>query len=149
MWTKYREPLLLSTYIRFPRTEEEVKLVKNRFVEDHGLPGVLALVDGTQIRVSGVPLKINSLYIKKSRYTTVNTQFAINCDMRVLKMNARYSGSTHDAHIWKNCTLFTLLESNFNLEDQSQNIYRDSFLLGYPLEPWLMTPGDEQLSKRV
>lgn len=144
-------------YIKFPRTEGEVKLVKKRFVEDHGLRGVLALVDGSQIRISGVPLKVKRLYIKKgSRYTTVNTQFAIDSDMRILNVNARYPGSTHDTNIWKNSKLFTLLEATFNLEDQSDNIYRDSFLLGdlgYPLQPWLMIPvkdvADDQISEQL
>lgn len=145
-----------NQYIKFPRTEEEVKLIKKRFVEDHGLPGVLALVDGTQIRISGVPLEVKRLYIKKSRYTTVNTQIVIDSDTRILNINARYPGSTHDAHIWKNSKVFTLLEANFNLEDQSENIYRNSFLLGdlgYPLQPWLMIPvkdvGDDQINEKL
>lgn len=132
-------------------------MIKERFVEDHGLPGVLGLVDGSQIRVSGVPLNVKRQYIKKGgRYTTVNTQFAIDSDKRILNVNARYPGATHDTHIWKNSKIFTLMEANFNLEDQSDNIYRSSFLLGdlgYPLQPWLMIPvkdvSDEQIKEKM
>ncbi len=146
-----------NKYIKFPRSEQEVEIMKERFLEDYGLPGVLALVDGSQIRISGVPLNAKRMYIKKSsRYTTVNTQFVIDCDMRILNVNARYPGATHDTHIWKNSKLFTLLEANFNLADQSENIYRDSFLLGdlgYPLQPWLMVPvkdcSDDQIHEKM
>lgn len=148
---------LAHKYIKFPRTEEEVELKKDRFVNDHGLRGVLALVDGTQIRISGVPLNVKRLYIKKGgRYTTVNTQFVIDSDMAILNVNARYPGSTHDTHIWKNSKVFTSLEASFNLEEQRENIYRNSFLLGdlgYPLQPWLMIPvknvSDDQVQEKA
>lgn len=131
-------------YIKFPQSQEEVDMIKSRFEEDHELEGVLALVDGTHYRVAGLPLNIRNLYIGRNKsYTTVNTQYVIDSDMRILNVNARYPGSAHDTLIWNNSQIFTLLETKFNLVDQSRNIYRKSFLLGdsgYPLQPWLMVP---------
>lgn len=60
-----------------------------------------------------------------------------------LVINARFPGSTHDTYIWESSEIFTLLETEFNLDDQNDNIYRNSVLLGdlgYPLQPWLMIP---------
>lgn len=52
-------------YIRFPQTQQEVDTIKERFLEDYDLPGVLALVDGTQIRVAGINLdkKVHTLIV--------------------------------------------------------------------------------------
>lgn len=133
---------LSSKYIKFPQTRD-IELIENRFFDDYGLPGVLALVDCTLIRVAAVPLKKKRSFMSRRRFPAINTQFAIDSDMRILNVNARYPGSTHDTFIWENSRISSLLESNFNLLDQRQNIYRNLFLLGdlgYPLRPWLMTP---------
>lgn len=134
---------LAPKYIKFPERRADIVAVKNRFLDDYGLPGVLGLVDGTQIRVAGVPINKKSSYINRRGFPSINTQVIIDSDMRILSINARYPGSTHDTRIWHNSEIFTLLEENFNLHNQHDNIYRDSFLLGdlgYPLEPWLMIP---------
>lgn len=134
---------LSSKYIRFPKTQSEVDLIKNRFQDDYGLEGILALVDGTLVRVAALGSSIRNSFISRRHFTAINTLIAIDSDMRILYINARYPGSTHDTFIWHNSQIFGLLESQFNLEDQRQNIYRNSFLLGdlgYPLEPWLMIP---------
>ncbi|GBN88586.1 hypothetical protein AVEN_134571-1 [Araneus ventricosus] len=58
------------------------------------------------------------------------------CDvnMRILNINAKYPGSTHDAFIWRHSAIRNALLAN----NQA-----GSWLIGdaaYPLEPWLMTP---------
>lgn len=131
-------------YIKFPQSQDEIDMIKERFFEDYEIEGVLGIVDGTHILIAGLPLGIRNSYIgHKVNRPTVNTQFIIDSDMRVLSVNARYPGSAHDTLVWHNSKVFTLLEKKFNLDDQSDNIYRDSFLLGdggYPLQPWLMVP---------
>lgn len=134
---------LSQTYIRFPQTQEEVNLIKQRFMDDYNLPGVFGLVDGFHVELAGVSLDTRRAYINRRGKTTINTQGIIDSDMRFLSVNARYPGSTHDTFVWHNSRIFTLLEGRFNSEDQNRNIYRRSFLigdLGYPLQPWLMIP---------
>lgn len=132
-----------SIYIQFPQSQQEVDLIKERFVSDYNFEGVLGLVDATQIDLAAVSLDLRNLYINRKGVTSINTQGIVDSDLRFLSINTRYPGSTHDTFIWNNSNIFTLLEENFNLENQSENIYRDSFLigdLGYPLQPWLIVP---------
>lgn len=134
---------LSHTYIRFPKTQSEVNSIKKRFSDDYKLEGVLALVDGTLVRLSALGSDIRNSFMSRRHFLAINVLIIIDSDMRILYINARYPGSTHDTFIWHNSKIFELLESQFNLEDQNQNIYRKSFLLGdlgYPLEPWLMIP---------
>lgn len=134
---------LAPTYIQFPQTQADVDLIKLRFKQDYGVDGVIGLVDGVQVAVAGVPLDLKKAFLNHKKFASVNTQGTIDSDMRFLNVNARYPGSTQDAFIWNNSLIFSLLERNFNLENQENNIYRDCFLigdLGYPLQPWLMVP---------
>lgn len=137
---------LSHKYIKFPKTQAEVDLIKKRFNDDYKLEGVLALVDGTLVRVCALGSSIRNAFMSRKHFTAINVLIIIDSDMRILYINARYPGSTHDTFIWHNSQIFGLLESQFNLADQSLNIYRNSFLLGdlgYPLEPWLMIPVKE------
>ncbi|KYQ49810.1 Putative nuclease HARBI1 [Trachymyrmex zeteki] len=62
------------------------------------------------------------------------------CDWRlkIMNINARYCGSTHDAYIW----------NNSNVKNAMIHLYRrysnNNFYLvgdsGYSLRPWMMTP---------
>ncbi|XP_037047877.1 putative nuclease HARBI1 [Bradysia coprophila] len=134
---------LSHKYIQFPKTQSEVDFVKKRFKDDYKLDGVFALIDGTLVRLSALGSSIRNSFISRRHFPAINMLVIIDSDMRILYINARYPGSTHDTFIWHNSKIFGLLESQFNLEDQSQNIYQNSFMfgdLGYPLEPWLMIP---------
>lgn len=139
-------------YIRFPQTSEEVHEVKRRFKEDFDFEGVMGIVDGSLIRIAGLPSEIRNQYISRKGYPALNTQFAIDSDMRILNVNARYPGSAHDTFVWFNSKIMTILEKNFNMDDQTDNIYKDLFLLGdlgYPLQPWLMIPVKDFTANRV
>lgn len=143
---------LAPTYIQFPQTQADVDLIKMRFKQDYGVDGVLGLVDGTQIAVAGTSLDIKKAYLNHKKFASINTQGIIDSDMRFLNVNARYPGSTQDAFIWNNSLVFSVLERNFAFENQENNIYRDSFLigdLGYPLQPWLMIPVQNFTNDRV
>ncbi|KAJ8710251.1 hypothetical protein PYW07_009617 [Mythimna separata] len=57
-------------------------------------------------------------------------------DCRILNVNAKYGGATHDAFIWENS-----IANNYMQELHRNNehvwLLGDS---GYPQRPWLMTP---------
>lgn len=57
--------------------------------------------------------------------------------MRILNINARYPGSTHDSYIWGCSVISAFLE-----ETVEENTYQYCLLgdSGYPLQPWLLTP---------
>lgn len=60
------------------------------------------------------------------------------CDynLKILNINARHAGATHDAYIWRLSRVQTELEWHYNNGDHN-SFLGDS---GYPQQPWLMTP---------
>ncbi|XP_017467848.1 PREDICTED: putative nuclease HARBI1 [Rhagoletis zephyria] len=77
--------------------------------------------------------------MKKIFCITTEKDFMVVCDnkMRIRSIDARYSGSNHDSHIWG------LSKLRFYMERRYREGERNTWLLGdagYPLEPWLMTP---------
>ena len=58
-------------------------------------------------------------------------------DLKILNINARWGGATHDAFIWRNSNIKAHLQENFNHNDDQSWLIGDS---GYPQEPYLMTP---------
>lgn len=58
-------------------------------------------------------------------------------DLKILAMNARHAGATHDSFIWNNSAIKNEMERNFRNGDDSTWLIGDS---GYAQQPWLMTP---------
>lgn len=57
--------------------------------------------------------------------------------MRIVNVNARYPGATHDSAIWEMSTVQRHLRRRFEEGQRNSWLIGDS---GYPLQPWLMTP---------
>lgn len=132
---------LMDKYIVFPQTIEEMEKSCKEFQEIADFPGVIALVDGTQIGLAALKKEIEFGFVCRKGFHSINTQVTASSRMRFLNVNARYPGSTHDSLIWR-CSLV----SSF-LEDMYNRLGTDFkyFLLGdtgYPLEPWLLKPYD-------
>ncbi|KAJ8912379.1 hypothetical protein NQ315_014747 [Exocentrus adspersus] len=96
---------LLPRYVKFPTTNEEIMLKKQRFMDNLNFPNTIGAIDGTQIAV--VPPKVDDgvnpavLYINRKGYHSINVHTIFDADMLLLNVNARYPGSTHDAAIWE------------------------------------------------
>lgn len=63
-------------------------------------------------------------------------------DLKILNINARYAGATHDSYIWRHSAVRNMLEDCYNRGDSNSWLLGDS---GYPQEPWLMTPIENAL----
>ncbi|KAB0790642.1 hypothetical protein PPYR_14916 [Photinus pyralis] len=59
------------------------------------------------------------------------------CDanIKILNCNARFPGSTHDSAIWDMSAVKRHLEEKY-----LTNELHSSWLIGYALQPWLLTP---------
>jgi len=64
----------------------------------------------------------------------LNVQALVNSELQFMDIVARWPGSAHDSHIFRNSRLFARLESG---EFQKMAILGDS---GYALKPYLLTP---------
>ncbi|CAB0005635.1 unnamed protein product [Nesidiocoris tenuis] len=60
-----------------------------------------------------------------------------DCNGRIIGLNPKYPGRTHDAFIWSNSLVREHMEKNYAEGDKRSFLLGDS---GYPLQPWLLTP---------
>ncbi|CAI6377470.1 unnamed protein product [Macrosiphum euphorbiae] len=134
-----------NEWIIFPITPLQIARNKRRFLEKFNIPHTIGAVDGTQIAITP-PNEIDELYqehlyINRKQYHSINCQIVTDADLKILSINAKFPGRSHDAYVWKNSTIRShLLETNA----------KNTFLIGdsgYPLEPWCITPilGNHQI----
>ncbi|CAG9124578.1 unnamed protein product [Plutella xylostella] len=57
-------------------------------------------------------------------------------DCKIISINPKYGGATHDAFVWENSKVRQFVENLYNTGEQGW-LLGDS---GYPQRPWLMTP---------
>nr|CAH7756736.1 unnamed protein product [Callosobruchus chinensis] len=125
---------MAEQWVRFPRTDGDKNDIKEKFMEATHFPGVIGAVDCTHVEIAQPPVEEHN-YINRKGYHSKNIQIICDYELRIVNINARFPGATHDAFIWRNSC------HNDNrliiLGDRTSWLLGDS---GYPQEPWLMTP---------
>lgn len=116
---------LAQQYIRFPRNLNERMETKAQFEALFNFPGILGVVDGTHIALTALPVEIENAYVNRKGFHSINTQFVCDANMMITNVNARFSGSTHDAFIFGGSVLNTRLEELYQSDPLTFN-----FLLG-------------------
>lgn len=123
-------------YVRFPISEQERRTSELSF-RTEGLPGVIGIIDGTQIAIAGVKKSIEHAYVCRKGFHSINTQLICDHENKFINVNSRYPGSTHDSYIWGTSGILGMFETEYiSPERQRYWILGDS---GYPLQPWLLT----------
>lgn len=130
---------MMNNYVRFPQTLEEIEQLEAEMQLIMDFPGVFALVDGSQIDLAALERAIEFAFVNRKWNHSINTQFIVSAGMRILSINARFPGSTHDSLIWRSSL------ANATLRDMAMNVGPNwNYVLlgdtGYPLLPWLLTP---------
>lgn len=69
---------LAPKYVCFPATPEEANEKKKGFINKYGVPGIIGLIDGTHVALSNLPKKVESAYINRKNFKSINVQ-AVNC----------------------------------------------------------------------
>lgn len=128
-----------SLYIKFPQ-ESEFASIKQRFYDIAGFPGVVALVDGSHIKIKSPEKDIEHIYYCRKGGHSKNVQFVCGPDLEIYSVNAKFGGTAHDAYIWRSSQVKNHVEQLYNNGSRDFWILGDS---GYPLQPWLMTPVGE------
>ncbi|XP_030758026.1 putative nuclease HARBI1 [Sitophilus oryzae] len=111
--------------------------VLGKFYVKYRFPGPIGCIDCTHISIV-TPQQNEHLYINRKGYHSLNVQLICDTNLKILNCNARFPGLTHDAHIWRQSPISTLMENMYR--ENPDNLF---FLLGdsgYPTRPWLLTP---------
>ncbi|KAJ8981059.1 hypothetical protein NQ317_018032 [Molorchus minor] len=124
---------LSPQYIRMPENGRFIE-EQTKFYEIARFPKVIAVVDGTHIKIQSPGGEDAEIFRNRKSYFSVNTQVACNADLKFLNIVARWPGSSHDSTIFNNSDLMAQFE---------QRHFPNCYILGdsgYPLRNYFFTP---------
>nr|XP_054774032.1 putative nuclease HARBI1 [Lytechinus pictus] len=126
--------IIFLQFIKFPCTQEEVRDTQRRFFLLASFPNVVGAIDGTHVRINGVPLgAAEHLYVNRKGFYSINVQLTCNAQYEITSISARWPGSTHDSRICRT----SVIAQAFREGALNGLLLGDS---GYGLQSWLMTP---------
>lgn len=125
---------LSSKYIFMPRNQEEITRNYRQFFEIGSFPTVIGTIDCTHVKIQGQGGVDGEVFRCRKQFMSINVQSVSSADLKFQDIVARWPGSTHDSHIFKNSRISQrFVDGEFGV----------SVLLGdggYKLEKYLMTP---------
>nr|CAH7756742.1 unnamed protein product [Callosobruchus chinensis] len=101
---------MAEQWVRFPRTDGDKNDIKEKFMEATHFPGVIGAVDCTHVEIAQPPVEEHN-YINRKGYHSKNIQIICDYELRIVNINARFPGATHDAFIWRNSCVREELET--------------------------------------
>ncbi|KAL0879511.1 hypothetical protein ABMA27_003253 [Loxostege sticticalis] len=129
-------PSVLKTFIRFPLTPAEREITRQKFYTKYGFPGVIGCIDGSHFHIFTPGKDIEHLFFCRKHYHSLNVQMICDSDGKIINLNPKYGGATHDAFIWENSEVNNFMQ-RLHQNNEHTWLLGDS---GYPQRPWLMTP---------
>ncbi|XP_011859704.1 PREDICTED: putative nuclease HARBI1 [Vollenhovia emeryi] len=127
---------LAEEWIVFPTVVADIQRKKARFLEATMFPNTIGAVDCTHVAMIA-PSEEEHNYLNRKGFHSKNVQIICDYDLRIMNVNARYAGATHDAYIWRNSEINAEMERRYIEGDHNTWCIADS---GYPQQPWLMIP---------
>ncbi|XP_036340151.1 putative nuclease HARBI1 [Rhagoletis pomonella] len=140
------ETKLCPHFIKF--SPERFSQCAESFVQKYKIPGVIGCIDGTHFGLQK-PTHNEHMFFNRKGYHSINSMIICDHEYRILAIDSKYGGASHDSFVWKHSAQRQFLEEQYNL-----NNLKNVWLLGdsgYPLEPWCLTPyrNPEEDSKRA
>ncbi|XP_045541630.1 putative nuclease HARBI1 [Papilio machaon] len=129
-------PELINYFIKFPITRSQRDLIKKKFYTKFGIPGTIGCVDGSHFHIFSPSSEIEHHFYCRKHFYSLNVQMICDSDCRILNVNAKYGGATHDAFIWENSDANKFMQELYRNNEQVW-LLGDS---GYPQRPRLMLP---------
>lgn len=90
---------LAPNYIQFPRGEE-LQRIKEEFLRQSGMPGVIGLVDGSLFPIKAPSGPTEPAYVCCQGYRAINVQAIGDQNMVIRHLVAKWPGSIHDSFIF-------------------------------------------------
>ncbi|XP_048512552.1 putative nuclease HARBI1 isoform X1 [Athalia rosae] len=108
-------PVMFNEWVHFPRSIPELESLRNRFYTDYGFPGVCGCVDCTHIAIVPPSRHDNvypeHVYVNRKGYHSFNVQLICDSGMKIIHVNAKYPGSSHNSFIWNNSNVLPLFQT--------------------------------------
>ncbi|CAH1709192.1 unnamed protein product [Aphis gossypii] len=100
-------PEIFNEWVKFPKNLNELTEIRNEFYRETGFPGVIGCIDCTHVAIVSPSTNLNlnenqnpeHIYVNRKGYHSINVQLICDSKLRILNVNARFPGSTHDTHI--------------------------------------------------
>ncbi|KAF9797228.1 hypothetical protein SFRURICE_006210, partial [Spodoptera frugiperda] len=121
--------------IQFPQTQQERSRIRQEFQRKFNLPGVIGCIDCTHIAIVK-PHQDEHQFFNRKGYHSLNVQMICDNNLKILNVNAKYGGATHDSFIWASSQVERYMRELHQRGEQTW-LLGDS---GYPQRSWLMTP---------
>ncbi|XP_035457948.2 putative nuclease HARBI1 [Spodoptera frugiperda] len=121
--------------IQFPQTQQERSRIRQEFQRKFNLPGVIGCIDCTHIAIVK-PHHDEHQFFNRKGYHSLNVQMICDNNLKILNVNAKYGGATHDSFIWASSQVERYMRELHQRGEQTW-LLGDS---GYPQRSWLMTP---------
>ncbi|XP_035895720.1 putative nuclease HARBI1 [Anopheles stephensi] len=126
----------LAYAIDINMTEDEKSDARQYFYAKLPVPGVVACIDGTHIRIVA-PRDDPIHYNNRKGFYSLNVLMICDHRQKIRFVDARFSGSDHDSYIFNSSPISSFLEEKWRSGDQMFKILGDS---AYPSQPWLIKP---------
>lgn len=88
---------MMNQFVKFPQSIGEIEALHDELQEHADFPGAFAIVDGSHIALAALPKDVEFAFVNRKGFHSINTQIIVDARMRILSINARYPGSTHDS----------------------------------------------------
>ncbi|CAG9130974.1 unnamed protein product [Plutella xylostella] len=128
-------PSITNKWIVFPLTRQERVKIKQEFQMKFRLPGVIGCIDCTHVAIVK-PSHEEHLFFNRKGYHSLNVQMICDSNLKIMNVNSKFGGATHDSHIW----------AAGQAEPYMRELHRNGEQLwllgdsGYAQRAWLMTP---------
>nr|CAI5862178.1 unnamed protein product [Callosobruchus analis] len=116
---------------------------REKFYQIARFPRCIGVIDCTGVKIQSPGGEIAEIFRNRKCYFSINVQTVVDADLKIRDIVARWPGSTHDAEMFRNSTLYHRFETGHFGNGLPIS---DS---GYPLKPYLITPLLQTLKGRV
>ena len=99
----------LPQYVHLPG-EDERRRHMDVFFDTAGFPGIIGLIDGTQVKIQA-PVENEDQFVNRKRYHSINVQVVMDPHCKIINLNAQWPGSVHDSRVLRESGLGDVLEN--------------------------------------